>query len=72
VLGHLAIGIPIGLVGAYGVGTVLQSLLVETGPRDPVTLGAIVLIMCTVAVLACLWPARAAARLDPVTALRVE
>ena len=59
-------------MGAYGVGTVLQGLLMNTGPRDPVTMGAIVLIMATVAVLACLWPARDAARLDPVTALRIE
>jgi predicted permease len=72
VLGHLAIGVPIGLAGAYGVGTILQSFLVETGPRDPVTLGVIVLIMATVAVLACLLPARDAARLDPVAALRIE
>jgi predicted permease len=72
VLIHLAIGVPIGLAGAYGVGTILQSLLIQTGPRDPVTLGAIVLIMVAVAVLACLWPARGAARLDPVAALRVE
>jgi predicted permease len=72
VLTHLAIGLPIGLAGAYGVGTVLQSLLIQTGPKDPITLGAIVLIMAAVTVIACLLPARDAARLDPVTALRVE
>lgn len=51
---------------------ILQSLLVQTSPGDPVTLGAVALVMALVAILACLWPARRAARLDPVTALRVE
>jgi len=72
VLVHLAVGLPIGMAGAYGVGLLLQSLLVGTSPGDPVTLGAVALVMALVAVLACLWPARRAARLDPVSALRTE
>jgi len=72
VLGHLAIGLPLGAVGAYGVGRLLSSLLVQTSPSDPLTLGGVVLVMVLVAVLACLWPARRAARIDPVVALRVE
>lgn len=72
VLVHLAIGLPLGMAGAFGVGVVLQSLLVQTSPGDPLTLGAVAAVMALVAVLACLWPARRAARLDPVTALRVE
>jgi ABC-type antimicrobial peptide transport system permease subunit len=71
VLIQLAIGLPIGIAGAFGVGQVLESVLV-TPPGDPVTLVGIVLVMVTVAVLACLWPARRAARIDPVAALRVE
>jgi predicted permease len=72
VLRHLAIGLPLGALGAYGVGRLLSSLLVQTSPGDPVTLVGVVLVMVTVAVLACLVPARRAARIDPVVALRVE
>ena len=72
VLAQLAIGLPLGAAGAYGVGRLLESLLVQTSPRDPVTLGAIVLVMVLVASVACLVPARRAARIDPVTALRIE
>jgi predicted permease len=72
VLIQLGIGLPLGAAGAYGVGRLLESLLVGTSPRDPVTLGAIVLLMILVASVACLVPARRAARIDPVTALRIE
>jgi hypothetical protein len=72
VLGQLAIGLPLGAAGAFGVGRLLQSLLVQTSPRDPLTLGAVVLVMVVVATAACLVPARRAARIDPVTALRIE
>jgi hypothetical protein len=72
VLIHLAIGLPFGVLGALGVGIILESLLVQTSPRDPVTLIGVVFVMGTVAILACIWPARRAARLDPVAALRVE
>lgn len=72
VLGHLAIGLPLGALGAYGVGRLLQSLLVQMSPHDPVTLGAVVAVMAGVALLACLVPARRASRIDPVVALRTE
>jgi ABC-type antimicrobial peptide transport system permease subunit len=72
VLGHLAIGLPIGALGAFAVGRLLESLLVQTSPQDPLTLGAVVVVMAGVAVTACLWPARRAARIDPVEALRAE
>jgi predicted permease len=68
---QLAIGLPLGLAGAYGVGKLLQSIVVQTGPRgDVILLGAIVLILIAVAIAACLWPARRAANFDPVIALR--
>ena len=69
---QLLIGLPIGIAGAFGVGKVLQSILVQTGPGDPTTLSAVVVLLVTVAVLACLWPARRAAQLDPMLALRYE
>ena len=72
VLGHLAIGLPLGAAGAFGVGRILQSLLVQTSPNDPVTIVGVVVVMVAVATLACLFPARQAARIDPVVALRSE
>jgi putative ABC transport system permease protein len=69
---QLAIGVPVGLAGAYAVGRALESLLVETKAGDLATLVATVTLLVAVAVLACLWPARRAARLDPMVALRSE
>jgi predicted permease len=69
---QLAIGLTIGLAGAFGVGAILKSLLVQTGSRDPVTLITIVVVLVTVALAASYWPARRATRLDPLKALRYE
>jgi len=69
---QLAVGLPIGIAGALGVGRLLQSLLVQTSTRDPVTLASIAMMMIGVSLAACFWPARRAARLDPVVALRYE
>jgi putative ABC transport system permease protein len=69
---QLAIGLPLGVAGAFGVGRLLRSLLVQTSSRDPLTIGAIALVMIVVSVAACFWPARKATRLDPVIALRYE
>jgi ABC-type antimicrobial peptide transport system permease subunit len=69
---QLLVGLPIGIAGAFGVGKILQSILVQTGPGDPATLSAVIVLLVTVAVLACLWPARRAARRDPMLALRYE
>ena len=69
---QLAVGLTLGLAGALGTGRLLQGMLVATGPADVVTLVAISLVMVTVAVMACFWPARRATRLDPVKALRYQ
>ena len=69
---QLGIGLPLGVAGAFGVGKILESLLVQTTPYDPVTLSTTVALLISVAILACLWPARRAARLDPMAALRYE
>ncbi len=69
---QLAIGLTLGLGGAFGVGKLLRGFLVQTTGRDPVTLIAITTLVVLVSVLACLWPARYATRLDPLAALRHE
>jgi predicted permease len=69
---QLAIGLPIGIAGAFGVGRLLQLILVQTSGRDPLTIVSIALLMLAVSVTACVWPARRATRLDPVSALRYE
>jgi putative ABC transport system permease protein len=69
---QLAVGVPLGVAGAFGVGRLLQSLLVQTSARDPLTIGAIAVLMIIVSLAACFWPARRATRLDPVSALRYE
>jgi predicted permease len=69
---QLGIGLSIGIAAAFGVGQLLQSLLVQTSPRDPVTLVSIVVLLTLVAIAACIWPARKATRLDPLIALRHE
>jgi len=71
-LGQLAIALPIGVAGAVGVGRLLQSVIVKTEGRDLLTISAITLLMIAVSLAACLWPARRAMRLDPVSALRYE
>jgi predicted permease len=69
---QLAIGLPIGIAGAFGVGQLLKTVIVETSRRDPLTIVGIGLLMAVVSIAACLWPARRAMRLDPVSALRYE
>jgi predicted permease len=68
----VAVGLVIGLAGAFGVGQVLQSLLVGTSARDVSVLFSIAFVMMVVAAAACAWPARRATRLDPAAALRYE
>ncbi|MEE8116728.1 MAG: ABC transporter permease [Gemmatimonadales bacterium] len=67
-----AIGIGAGLAGALVVARGLRSLLFEVSPADPVTLLGVCLLLVGTALLSCYIPARRAARLDPVAALRGE
>jgi putative ABC transport system permease protein len=69
---QLAIGLPIGVAGAFAVGQLMQSVLAQTSGRDPLTIAGIAVVMCVVSLAACFWPARRATRLDPVAALRNE
>jgi putative ABC transport system permease protein len=69
---QLGIGVVIGIAGAFGVGRLLQTFLVQTSPSDPVTLISIVALLAAVALGACVVPARRATRVDPLHALRYE
>jgi ABC-type antimicrobial peptide transport system permease subunit len=65
-------GIGIGIVGAVGLSRYLKSMLFEMSPTDPVTYGIVAVILLSVAILACYIPARQAAKIDPMNALRYE
>jgi predicted permease len=68
----VALGLATGAVAALGCARALQGLLVGVGPADPATLAVTSVILTATAVLAAYVPARRAARLDPVAALRTE
>jgi putative ABC transport system permease protein len=62
----------VGLVAALTVSRVLGSLLYEVGSHDPLSFVAVTLVLIAVALMATLIPARSAARVDPMEALRCE
>jgi putative ABC transport system permease protein len=68
----VAISVVVGVVGAFAATRLLNSLLFGVGAADPVTFGAIVLLISGVAFLAAWLPARRAAQVDPIVALRAE
>src|SRR5215471_8073010 len=65
-----AAGIVLGLFGAVALARVMQSLLYEVSPTDPLTLGSGTVLLLTVALVSCYIPARRATRTDPMAALR--
>ena len=67
-----AIGLAIGLVGAFGVSRSMAGLLFGLSPNDPVTFTLVPLALGVVVLVATYLPARRAARLDPVAALRSD
>src|SRR5262245_10469504 len=66
------LGLTVGLAAAFWLTRILTSVLDETSPTDPVTLGAALITLLLAALVACCVPARRAARIDPVVALRHE
>jgi ABC-type antimicrobial peptide transport system permease subunit len=66
------IGVTIGLPAAFAVTRLLASQLYGIAPNDPVTIMVATLGIVSIAVLSSYWPARRAARVDPMTALRYE
>jgi predicted permease len=68
----IAIGVALGLAGAFTAARVLKSLLYGVSPTDPLTFIVIALLLTFVALLACWIPARRATKVDPMIVLRSE
>jgi putative ABC transport system permease protein len=68
----VVIGLVLGVGGAFALTRWLEGLLFQTRPNDPITMTFVGAGLMLVALLACYLPARRAARIDPVIALRVE
>jgi predicted permease len=68
----VCVGIAAGLILAYWLTKWLSGWLYGVGATDPLTYGAIALLLAVVALLACRIPARRATKVDPMIALRCE
>jgi ABC-type antimicrobial peptide transport system permease subunit len=65
-------GVGIGVIVALALTRLMSSMLFGVKPTDVVTFAAVAGLLCAIALLACYLPARRAAALDPVQALRSE
>jgi ABC-type antimicrobial peptide transport system permease subunit len=68
----VAVGLAVGIGAAVGVSQLLGSILYGVTPTDPVTYASVVAILAAVALVACIAPARRAAKVDPLVSLRSE
>jgi putative ABC transport system permease protein len=68
----LGIGTVLGLAGAAAVARLLARQVWNVPPFDPLAFAVVALILLITGLQACIWPARRAARIDPIIALREE
>jgi len=68
----VVIGLAIGIVSAFALGRLLTSQLYEVSSHNPALLAASTIFLAGIALIACLVPARRAAHVDPIQALRTE
>jgi ABC-type antimicrobial peptide transport system permease subunit len=66
------LGLAVGIAGAFYATRIVASFLFNTTPHDPATFAAVAMLMSVAALVAAWLPARRAARVDPVIALRAE
>jgi len=71
-LARAALGVGLGLVGAAGITRLMTKLLFGVAATDPMTFGTVSIVLLVVAAGACWLPARRAARVDPIIALRAD
>jgi putative ABC transport system permease protein len=68
----VVIGLAIGIASAFALGRLIASQLYEVSAHNPALLGGATILLAAIALLACFLPARRAALVDPVQALRTE
>ena len=65
-------GIGVGLIASFATARLLSKQLWNISPFDPISFAAVSVLLLVVGLQACFWPARRAARVDPIAALRHE
>jgi ABC-type antimicrobial peptide transport system permease subunit len=70
--GLASAGLALGLAGAVALSRTSAAFLYETSPLDPLTFLAVAAVIIIISIAASAVPARRAATIDPVTALRVD
>jgi len=69
---QLGVGLACGLVSAFFVSRLLATFLVGVKPNDPAIFALVTVLLSTIALLACWFPAQRAARTDPLVAIRYD
>jgi ABC-type antimicrobial peptide transport system permease subunit len=69
---HVSLGLALGLIGAWQLSRLVESFLFQVAPHDPAVYAATAALLLGIGLIAALVPARRAARVDPLVALRAE